>query len=386
VKVGSESVTFTLANNGGTFTVPLYQLMTITGGTSKDSINIFTSGTPQTLTVTLPAGLAEADYTSILAEAKSVSGTGIDLKTRSAATDTTWGVTITNPDFTKSPATATATVTPPTTWTADNLTALLVITLTKKDGTMVTASRTLKVPALPLVGDIYYSDGSWSSTYDANKTPIGVVVSTNPDYCEKDQGYGHGLVMALKNASTGITDTYQWKKTRDASGVLTYKNSLKKMYEDVSGKSNTDAIGTTKDTYPAFQAIGSYKPAVPAAPAGTSGWFLPSMGQWWDVLEKVTAYNNTSLGISSKHIENSEDLYFTTGEGTIAVSALNNVLSKNSLSPTLYDSFAAGMLFWTSSEYSASSACYLKFNAGGNLVLGYLRKTDPSCVRPFLAF
>ena len=256
---------------------------------------------------------------------------------------------------------------------------------------MVTASRTLKVPALPLVGDIYYSDGSWSSTYDTNKTPIGVVVSTNPDYCEKGSGYGHGLVMALKNCTSATISMYAWRD-EDSDAGLDKINTLKKMYNNKSGYLNTDTIVNNKtrttmvtysqDVFPAFYQAVNY--SLGKAPEGSTGWFLPSMGQWWDVLEKVAAYNGTSLGISSKHDDGSS-YYYGDGDGTTAVSALNNVLSKNRLTNTLYDSFATSMYFWTSSEYVISHACYLGFGSS-NLYLNVYGKASSYRVRPFLAF
>jgi hypothetical protein len=235
------------------------------------------------------------------------------------------------------------------------------------------------------VGDIYYSDGSWSSTYDSSKTPIGVVVSTNPDYCEKAKGYGHGLVMALKNAASAV-----WGLNQDEEN-FEYKQNLKGYYKDVSGLTNTNVIknahqsSTTFDTdYPAFYAAINYNIGSTLL-TGCSGWFLPSIGQWWDALEKTTAFNGSSLGLSDVH-ESTNINYWGDDERTKAVDAFNDLLTIHKLSTNLYDTFAADQIYWSSSEYSIDSACSLYFDMDGSLGLISRSKSYNNLVRPFLAF
>src|SRR5574344_2696365 len=245
---------------------------------------------------------------------------------------------------------------------------------------------------VPAVGSLYNSDGTCTNKIVDGKTPVGVVVCTTSDYCESGSGYGHALVMALKNC-TSATSTYTWRN-EDKDAGLDKINTTKKMYNNSkSGYLNTDTIVNNRtrttmvtysqDVFPAFYQAVNY--SLGTAPEGSTGWFLPSMGQWWDVLEKVAAYNGTSLGISSKHDDGSS-YYYGDGDGTTAVSALNNLLSKNSLSSTLYDSFATGMYFWTSSEYISNGACGLDFFSNGYLYLSYNGKAHTYYVRPFLAF
>lgn len=145
VTVGTETVTFTLADGKTTFEIPLNQGMRIAANIHDDIVMI--SG-EKLLSVSLPASMRKDDFTSILAEVKCVSGTSIDMKTRTAATANTWGVTLADLYYTVIPITTWVTVTPPTSVTADNRTALLVITLCKKDGTTVIASRTLMYQAM----------------------------------------------------------------------------------------------------------------------------------------------------------------------------------------------------------------------------------------------
>src|SRR5574344_766725 len=243
------------------------------------------------------------------------------------------------------------------------------------------------------VGDLLYADGSADNVYTSTKTPVGVVVCTTSDYCESGSGYGHALVMALKNC-TSATSTYTWRNANSDAG-LDKIDTGKKMYNNSkSGYLNTDTIVNNRtrttmvtysqDVFPAFYQAVNY--SLGKAPEGSTGWFLPSMGQWWDVLEKVAAYNGTSLGISSKHDDGSSYYYYGDGDGTTAVSALNNVLSKNRLTNTLYDSFATSMYFWTSSEWGSTGACVYGFSSNGSLGVYYYSKTGAYYVRPFLAF
>ena len=235
------------------------------------------------------------------------------------------------------------------------------------------------------IGDIYYSDGSWSSTYDSSKTPIGVVVSTNPDYCEKAKGYGHGLVMALKNASISA----RWGPTNEES--LDDKNELSEYYNDVSGLKNTKAISdahtssTFLTDYPAFYAAINYTVAFPPS---CSGWFLPSIGQWWDALEKAATYNGSSLDLSNGHTGN-VPWYIGDNEATIAAAAFNHLFSGHSLRSDLYDIFYNNTpeYYWSSSEYAADSGDVLHFCYDNwDLSIYCDTKTNAHYVRSFLAF
>ena len=134
---------------------------------------------------------------------------------------------------------------------SDELTATNVTVTTSVDSY---TNATIAEHFGPAVGDIYYSDGSYSNNYYASKTPIGIIVSTNPVYCESVNGYGHGLVMALTEASTGCS----WGVS-ETDESLGNKSNLALYYADNSGLSNTKAIAgahtlsTTDQTgYPAF--------------------------------------------------------------------------------------------------------------------------------------
>ncbi|WP_018463027.1 hypothetical protein [Segatella paludivivens] len=233
---------------------------------------------------------------------------------------------------------------------------------------------------IPHIGDIYYSDGSYSSTYNSSKTPIGIIVSTNSNYCEDANGYGHGLVMALKNASTGTP----WK-TENTTGGLNYVSVLSKMYTDVSGLNNSKIITMTNSTYPAFYAIGTYTTSV-STPKNCSGWFLPSIGQWWDTLEQAAAYNNTALGLILMRYDSSDTAYTGGGEDVVVANALTYLLTSHSLPSSLYTTFSSGMWYWSSSESSAANACHIAFYNNTFALYGTNKYDSGGRVRAFLAF
>jgi hypothetical protein len=158
VNVGSNMVTFTLAD-GTVLTIPLYQLMAIAPEIANDVIYILEETAE--LSLKLPAGLKYDDIAYIRAEAKNTFGSGIDLQTRSEATVNLWGTQLTMPSS-KNDGTcndnAKIKVTIPNIISFDDYKVLLLVTLTKTDGSEVTASRTIQCP------DKFNYSGSGTST------------------------------------------------------------------------------------------------------------------------------------------------------------------------------------------------------------------------------
>jgi hypothetical protein len=203
------------------------------------------------------------------------------------------------------------------------------------------------------IGDFYYSDGTTSDggyrKYTDGSTKLWNImpVLTNPEtgeartvigivFCTdasrigagektrlKDLGVTapHGLVMALTNASDGC----RWgndkvdENENGQSGEPFKENiaTLQKQYNDINGYAETHWIGDkikgsaessyTADTYKAFDVALNYgattETAQYAAPEKTTGWFLPSMGQWWDILENLGGLDLSSYKTSTNSYE-----------------------------------------------------------------------------------
>ena len=124
------------------------------------------------------------------------------------------------------------------------------------------------------IGNIYYSDKSYSVSLDSSKTPIGVVVYVD--------GQGHGQVMALKSIGKN-----QWGSTNVDIPTLTNFSSDESASYDLSSCANTQKIMTAgdKSTYPAAWAAHEYK--TEGTEAGD--WCLPAAGVF------TSYYNNQQL-------------------------------------------------------------------------------------------
>lgn len=158
---------------------------------------------------------------------------------------------------------------------------------------------TITVIAPAHIGDFYYADGSYSSTFDTSKSVIGVVFYTgdptvNDAILRRDHpNCNHGLVLAL----TETQDVYWQKNARqynstvsawvEANG-LEYQTLLSGIeYSDpmnqINGYNNTKAIeafnaAEENAEWPvtAMNALNDHRRTV-AAPETSSGWYFPSI-------------------------------------------------------------------------------------------------------------
>ena len=200
-----------------------------------------------------------------------------------------------------------------------------------KDALVAICNVTVKAPVPPVdppkIGDYFYSDGTWSdggllsiNSDGTNpvwktgadkpapvdgKTVIGIVFQTNPDRiseAEKALGYTHGLVMSLKRA-------YKPIELLDRSNPYEVPDSLTKFcafddlnksyidrssagtryYSDINGYSAVQGIlkDYPGDALTSFPAVDWTMRGFVAAPASTSGWYVPSSGQVWDLLANL---------------------------------------------------------------------------------------------------
>ena len=251
------------------------------------------------------------------------------------------------------------------------------------------------------IGDIMFADGSLTSTavttsdIAAHGEPIGIVVYV---YNESDafadgateKGVvpsltpgGHGLVMCLKNA---LDDgTVKWRQTNvlysepQFSSVETasYPGYLRtKGMADACGESVSDISACE---YPAAYAAFSYT-ALPA-PTGTTGWFLPSMGQWNLVIKGLTTNPYTLDHVNTSLKNASLTAPYLMGQ-------LNEKLSL--AGEGNYTPFPTSELgvYWSSSESSLGdeNRVWLFSDAITGIRLDHYGRTYECKVRPVLAF
>lgn len=164
------------------------------------------------------------------------------------------------------------------------------------------------------VGDYFYSDGTWSDggliSIDADgqnavwsatkpapvsgKTVIGIVCSTDPSRIapeDLEAGYTHGYVISTRNLTDPEKPNYTqypetvWYGAKFSAGEETKVVKIaKSCYERLSGRDDSAKVlatypGEESEKCPMFHAANSM-----VAPANTSGWFVPSVGQLWDCI------------------------------------------------------------------------------------------------------
>lgn len=255
------------------------------------------------------------------------------------------------------------------------------------------------------IGDYYYSDGNICPREVSNPPSedcIGIVFSTEVTRIgraatealnAKGVTTPHGLVMALTNASNRCKwGEYDKDENADGADGAPFKDntgSLSKQYNNVDGYAETHWIIDTykndgselKDTYSAFYYASLYGTAEGgtakyAVPTHTTGWFIPSMGQWWDILSNLGKVNLDSY-------KNSEDSRADIDDAATTAVNMSNYLNKI----TGADTFKMGTFFWSSSEDGGLGACGVSFSKPSRkLILKPEGKSNDNSVRCVLAF
>lgn len=218
-------------------------------------------------------------------------------------------------------------------------------------------------------GDYYYNDGSWSDgglrmidhsngqivwmdplpdriltnpQTNGARECIGVVFSTRMSENDKARGWTHGYVMGLSRFDAVWSPSeYQYDTP------LPNITILKDMYNDLDGYDNSYAIKNSlseeeyKLKHPLFYAVTSF---AQARPVGTSEWFLPSIGQMWDLYEVLGEQMSTLVK------------FRTSSAQSVGVGNVNTKINPH-LKNAGGNEYMTGWSYWFSStEYSASFA------------------------------
>ena len=280
----------------------------------------------------------------------------------------------------------------------------------------------------PVLGDPFWSDGTYGRYPHADGVNIiGVIVyvnDTNSDLdkaiTEASNGGGHALVMALKNANPTPGVGEAWGPTGQAyTPILESPQDIRDNVSSYSGYSNTNIQALQYNCNAAVRAKGYDATNSNNYSTTTTGWFLPSIGQWFYSIitygeaDPITTwaqndgknylqYGTWSSLIRVKQQSDKDDYGFI-------VNKLNERLALLASEYNItYDSF--GMKnsngdvadnYWTSSETSNSYAIRMNFGSVEGSGPYYATiKTRPEKkdvtsswqqafimkVRPFLAF
>lgn len=314
----------------------------------------------------------------------------------------------------------------------------VTVTVTDFDDESVTAtftnSGTISYLGLPdpVPGNLVFSDGTWG-TLDMfpEKTPVAIVFSTNVSTTDYAAGYTHGYAIALKDAKNPANpDSYTmaWSTenvnigtpltlsnntlSKSTGGLNLSSTDLQTAYRSsatyMDGRSETNLITSTttnanysQSKYPAaYAAVTTYESEV-AHPAGTSGWYLPSIGQLWEL---VYAFGGLSDSDTREPRTQYCDFYWD-GKASNVATAINNAAAgylKNTAQTVnhsglwtnfIWVSSGTSGYYWSSTEsaYSNQGAGYafvLYFTTDGNLYLdgSFTKSHTDRRVRPVLAF
>ena len=256
----------------------------------------------------------------------------------------------------------------------------------------------VKMTRLATLGDLYYSDGTFSATLEAGKTPIGVIAYLGTDVFSENGAtlrdgattlQSHGLVLCLKDIAN-----VNWRKNQLEGGPATVIDFHAEAIVDdsgdltrttnVSGYTNTKFLAEKADAannYPAAYRVWNYSTLT--APATTTGWFMPSMQQWVKMLTALGGMSEADIAWRAW-----KDPSLTT------IHNLEAAMTKAGDKGTAYDGMADDYRqYWSSSETTAGAATVIYVSptiSGGQQGLVITNSSKASywdCyVRPVLAF
>lgn len=246
------------------------------------------------------------------------------------------------------------------------------------------------------IGDFYLSDGTLRDkdkelTEDEKSKVIGIVFQTDPDrigQAEKDAlgGKAHGLAMAVKWANNGNACIWHTQKT---DAPLQNIETLQAAYQDIEGLRNYNTIPHTSE-YPAFEAVSTFDVDTPKS---STGWFLPSSGQWWDIAENLGGMKEYLSQKRDDNLDYTLIFYYISGSGGVIINkeryfATNNVNSYLSVlgeNADLFSTDGRTSWCWSSSEGKSEDARRIDFGES-SLAITSVHKMDTNYIRPVLAF
>ena len=118
--------------------------------------------------------------------------------------------------------------------------------------------------------------------------------------------------------------------------------------------------------FPPFYAALYTYPVTVAVPDWTTGWYVPSVREWTDMLGALG-----SLTVANVEVSTSDS--YTNADGATIFDKVNSYMEK--MGTDYYDSFESGNKYWTCSEYSKTDAYYLEYSSSG-LIIGHAYKQN----------
>ncbi|MBR1574525.1 MAG: hypothetical protein IJ652_06740 [Bacteroidales bacterium] len=215
------------------------------------------------------------------------------------------------------------------------------------------------------IGRVIGTDGKIYDTVaaatEAGVTASGMIVYIgNAGSVDESSSTYRGLALALTDAPDG--DGSQWGSNGSSSTCLSSANAdFSTIVKVLDGIANTNTLVSDSHSHAAASAARNYSGPRPAA--GTSGWFLPSIGQW-NLIVKV-------LYKKSSGLQEGREFYTAANVNPMITAAGGTGLKDG--------------YYWSSSEHSAEWAWTYYTDWGGANKRGKTN-TFINYVRPVFAF
>ena len=153
------------------------------------------------------------------------------------------------------------------------------ITVTAQDGGK-TATCAVTVKEKEIIGNFYYSDGTYSTEKASDKTVVGII------FWEDSANKGHGKIVSLDETQIAWGEKIQ-TNARDENNGVNKMNTIK-------------AINSDYSKYPAF------KWCTDKAPINGKTWYYPSVGELKQIQAQIGKVNSSlskaGTGIKSGYV------------------------------------------------------------------------------------
>ena len=221
---------------------------------------------------------------------------------------------------------------------------------------------------------------------------IGIVVTCDKsrmtDKACSDNSWNHAYVMGLEDCGSELNWGPSWSSDEDVLPNMTRANGAE---NDMNGYAETEAMLAERASkgdlgnYDTFKAINDYRTSNPV-PSDLSDkrspWFIPSVGQWFDVMANLCGRSPKTF-----RVDDSEN-WIDSDYGTEMWNKINNQINKVNKPLTLI-LFNSGVFFMCSSE-GEGGLCWNAIWMGNRVSLMLSSKSSGQnykpVVRPFFAF
>lgn len=153
------------------------------------------------------------------------------------------------------------------------------------------------------VGDYYYSDGTWSTDLDGNKTVVGIVFSTtmaissDTHLLNDHPNCSNGLVVGLNEYSVPFAREWSWSKNDMGNWLIDNGYTITATdkvcgYGNTTGYKKLNEAGYVSWGYTVKVDMLEALSKVAAAPAQSSGWYIPSYKEMSLIYENLLKINS----------------------------------------------------------------------------------------------